>query len=72
MPNWLIILLVFVVGGGLLGLVAGLFDDDASAGKGCLGGALMGGIGGVGCLAEIIMAIAPFVIAVLVFFWLFG
>lgn len=72
MPGWLIILIVFIVGGAIFGLFAsGSKEDDLSPAQGCLAGALMGGAGGLGCLTIILEAILPFVIAVLVFCWLF-
>ena len=73
MPGWLIIIIVFVVGGAILGLFAsGSKDADLNPAEGCLSGALMGGAGGMGCLAVILEAIIPLVLAVLLFCWLFN
>lgn len=73
MPGWLIILIVFIIGGAILGLLAsGDKDSDMSAPQGCLGGALMGGIGGMGCLGAILEWLLPIIIAILVFSWLFN
>lgn len=44
MPGWAIILIIFVVGGAIFGIVASMSkDSDVNAGQGCLGGALAGG-----------------------------
>lgn len=69
MPGWLIIIIVFVVGGAIYGFFASDKDDERS---GCLLGALTGGIGGIGCLGVILETIIPFVLAILLFDWLFN
>lgn len=69
MPGWLIIIIVCIVIGAIIGFFASLSEDDSPT-KGCLGGALMGGASGMGCLAVILETILPIIIAVLVFSWL--
>lgn len=73
MPGWLIIIIVFVVIGAIGGLFAsGDKNSDVGPGKGCLGGALIGGVGGIGCISAILYALVPLAIAFLVISWLFN
>lgn len=73
MPGWAIILLVFVIGGAIFGVFASMSkDSNMNPAQGCLAGALSGGAGGMGCLAIILEAILPFVLAFLLFCWLFN
>ncbi len=74
MPGWLIILIIFVVGGAIWGILASLLGDDhdVNPAQGCLFGALGGGVGGIGCLGTILSIILPILIAVLIFNWLFS
>lgn len=71
MPGWLIIIIIFVIGGAIFGLfTSSSKDSDLSPARGCLGGAIMGGAGGMGCLAMIIEILFPIILAVLLFSWL--
>lgn len=72
MPNWLIVIIVVAVIGGIIGLFASLGDDNIKPHEGCLSGALMGGIGSAGCLAELIIYLAPFILGILFLVWLFS
>lgn len=71
MPGWAIILIVFVAIGAIIGIFAS-FDKDSgmNPAQGCLSGALTGGASGMGCLAIILQAILPIILAVLLFSWL--
>lgn len=71
MPGWLIIIIVCVVIGAAIGIVASISDKEIKPHQGCLSGALMGGAGGIGCIAMILEIILPIIIAFLVFSWLF-
>ena len=67
----MIIIIICVIGGAIFGLfTSGSKDSDLSPAKGCLGGAIAGGVGGMGCLSIILEMIFPFVLAVLLFGWL--
>ncbi len=68
MPGWLIIIIIFIIGGAIIGLFTS--SGTKNPAKGCLGGAIAGGVGGMGCLSIILEMIFPFVLAVLLFGWL--
>ena len=71
MPGWIIVLIVFAVLGAIIGIFGSLDKkSDLNPGQGCLGGALMGGAGGLGCLAYIFSALLPLAIAFMVICWL--
>ena len=74
MPGWLIILLVFTIFGGIVGIILGASKESREKGgspaQGCLSGALTGAAGGAGCLAAIIEFILPLVLGFLLFSWL--
>lgn len=74
MPGWLIFILVFTIFGGIVGIISGASKESREEGgnpaQGCLGGALMGTVGGAGCLAAIIEFIFPLVLGILLFSWL--
>ena len=73
MPTGVIIIIVFIVIGAIIGILGGMSkDSDVGPGKGCLGGALVGGIGGIGCITVILCALIPLAIAFLVISWLLG
>ncbi len=59
---WLVILIVFVVGGAILGAIA----DDGKGG-GCLAGGLMGLIEGGGCLLQLFILFALVALAIAIF-----
>ena len=62
--KWLVILIIFVVGGAIIGF---LFSDDKDKGSGCLTGALAGLFQGGSCLIQLLFYILMFMIAVWIF-----
>lgn len=74
MPGWLIVLIVFAVVGGILGVFASFSEDskDMKPHQGYLSGALLGTIAGGGCLMEFILTMLPIIIGIAIYLWLFG
>lgn len=71
MPGWVIIIIVFAILGAIIGIFSSMSkDSNVNAGQGCLGGALAGGVGGIGCLAILMQALVPLAIAFLIICWL--
>ena len=60
--NWLIVLIVCAVIGGIIGLLS----DDGSGEGGCMG-ALGGLFVGGSCIVQVVLTVLP----ILFFFWLF-
>ena len=61
--NWLLVLIVCAVIGGIIGLLS----DDSGTGEGGCMGALGGLFVGGSCIVQIVLAVLP----ILFFFWLF-
>ena len=69
------ILLGCVIIGAIIGVIA-MFTSDDNSGKtgktwldtllGALGGGVTGGLAGMGCLAELIISLAPIIITVFI------
>ena len=61
---WIWILIIFVVGGALIGF---LTSDDEKRGEGCLGGALAGLFQGGGCLIQLLIYLLMIMLAIWIF-----
>lgn len=61
---WIWILIIFVVGGALLGFLS---SNDKDKGDGCLGGALIGLIQGGSCLFQLLMLFLTIMFVIWIF-----
>ncbi len=65
MPGWLLFIIVFAVGGAIVGFLNSGQIKDA------LNGAVGGGCLAVGCLVRIAVTVLGLLLVFLLFFWLF-
>lgn len=72
MPNWLVIILVVAVIGGIIGFIGGAIDDkEGSAVEGAVAGCLGGGGGCAILLFYILLYGTMFYLVIKLFLWIF-